>query len=233
MFIAEGPVLVEEIAGSAMKIEEIFSREDWYKQHYKDKLYRGIPISMMDEKAHKKISHLVTPNQVLAVVNMPDDDLSADDIKDKLVLMLDDIKDPGNLGTIIRTADWYGIEHIICSSTSVDVFNPKVVQATMGSVARVKVHYTKLEDFLETLSTAYPVYAMSLDGEDITKISPGGNGIIIIGNEARGISPSLLALASKKLHIPSYTEGSRKPGAESLNASIATAIACHEFRRRK
>ena len=145
-----------------------------------------------------------------------------------LILALDGVQDPGNLGTIIRTADWFGITDIVCSMDTVDVYNPKVVQATMGSLARVRVHYTHLPSFLRSLKKDTPIYGTLLDGTDIYSEQLSGEGVIIMGNEGNGISEEVRKLVTHKLLIPHFST----PHPESLNVSIATAITLSEFRRR-
>jgi TrmH family RNA methyltransferase len=168
---------------------------------------------------------------VLALVEVPQQLNFAKSIFEKLILVLDEIKDPGNLGTIIRIADWFGISDIVCSNHSVDAYNPKVVQATMGSIARVNLRYTNLFEFLKNIPTDFPIYGTLLNGENIYNQTLSKNGIIIIGNESKGISDDILPFITNKLYIPSYAENLNNK-AESLNASIATAIVCAEFKKR-
>ena len=145
-------------------------------------------------------------------------------------MALDDIQDPGNLGTIIRTADWYGVKDIFCSRNSADVFNPKVVQATMGAIARVRVHYVDLPDFLKGISNSMPIYGTLLDGDNFYKKELSNRGILVMGNEGNGISSEIIPLISERLFIPGYPTD--VVSSESLNVSIATAITLAEFRRR-
>jgi TrmH family RNA methyltransferase len=144
--------------------------------------------------------------------------------------MLDSISDPGNLGTIIRTADWFGIQDVVCSENCVDVYNPKVVQATMGSIFRVKTHYQKLEEILRNIEYVVPVFGALLDGDNIYEADLENNGFILIGNESHGITKSLLPFVKKKIRIPVYSP-EKSSSAESLNASVAAAIVLAEFRR--
>ena len=147
------------------------------------------------------------------------------------MLALDDVQDPGNLGTIIRIADWFGIHHIICSTGTADAFSPKVVQATMGAIARVKIHYTDLPSYLSTLPKGTPVYGTFLEGDDIYTLPLSDHGIIVMGNEGNGISPATAKAVTDKLFIPNWPEGAKT--SESLNVAVATAITCSEFRRRR
>jgi len=179
----------------------------------------------------ERISLLTTPQQVLAVFEKPKTKaLTPSTAQKNLVLALDEIQDPGNLGTIIRLADWFGIEYIICSLNTADAFSPKTVQATMGALARVNIHYTDLAAFLSTHDNDVPIYGTFLDGKDIYRQELSSFGIVVMGNEGRGISPKLEKFISHKLYIPSFPPNKEK--VESLNVSIATAITCAEFRRR-
>ena len=150
-------------------------------------------------------------------------------LRGSLTLALDGVQDPGNLGTIIRIADWFGIDTIICSEETADAWNPKVIQATMGSIARVNVIYANLVELLDTLPSDYPVYGTFLDGENIYTQTLSGEGLIIMGNEGNGISDAVKAKVNRRLLIPDFHQGDT---ADSLNVAIATAITCSEFRRR-
>jgi len=174
----------------------------------------------------QQISNLKTASPVLAVVEIPP--VKTETIPlNELILALDDIQDPGNLGTIIRLADWFGINYIVCSSFSVDAYGPKTVQATMGSLTKVKIVYTDLYSFLKPLSEEVPIYGTFLEGENIYQTKLSENGVIVMGNEGKGISPEITKLVSNKLMIPSFA--SNPP--ESLNVAVATAITCSEFKR--
>ena len=180
----------------------------------------------------RKVSLLKSPQDVLAVFRIPSWKIEEADPQNELILMLDGIQDPGNLGTIIRLADWFGFEHIICSPDTVDVFNPKVVQSTMGALAHVKVHYTELGAYLEKQKERnIPIYGTFLEGEDIYERDLSGNGVVIMGNEGNGIRKELEEMVNEKLYVPSYPQG--RSTAESLNVAIATAVVCAEFRRRE
>jgi TrmH family RNA methyltransferase len=164
------------------------------------------------------------------LAEIPSSVLNKDDLKNKLSLVLDSVQDPGNLGTIIRIADWFGIENIICSQDSVDVYNPKVVQSTMGAIFRVKTHYMPLEElFSMNEDLQLPVYGTLLDGDNIYSKDLSQSGLIIMGNESKGINPVYQSFITDKLFIPFYPEGQKR--SESLNVGIATAIVCAEFRR--
>jgi TrmH family RNA methyltransferase len=225
-FVVEGPKMVAELLKSDFEISGIYALKTW------DSGQRGIPVSIQNlteiiaPAELARISNLKTPNEVLATAKIPER-IIEESMYDDLVLMLSQISDPGNLGTIIRIADWFGIKNIICSQDSVEVFNPKVVQASMGSLFRVKVHYAGLKDILSGIGSNIPVFGAYLEGRNIYKENLPQKGIIIIGNESRGIDDLLETFVTKKLFIPSFSGG-----AESLNASVATAIICSEFRRK-
>lgn len=187
-------------------------------------------IEVTDEEL-KKVSFLQHPQQVLAVFDLRGTQPTSETEINPAVLnlALDGIQDPGNLGTIIRIADWFGIDHIYCSQDTVDAYNPKVVQATMGSIARVIVEYGDLYSLIQSLPSDTPVYGTLLDGDNIYQDHLENRGLIVMGNEGKGISPRIKELVNHRLLIPNYPEG--RETAESLNVAIATAITCSEFRR--
>lgn len=224
LFIVEGEKMVSEAENSGFKVEKTYLRSD------------------IGEDAMKRISALANPSPVLAVVRKPED-IYVDDPdtlvglleKGGLFLALDSIRDPGNLGTILRIADWFGIEAVFAAKDSVDVFNPKVVQATMGAVFRVKMHYVDLPELSGlVLSLGGKIYGTFLDGENIygRNLDTGTDCpvVVVIGNESDGISDEMATLVSDRLFIPPYPAD--QPGSESLNAAVATAVTIAEFRRR-
>jgi TrmH family RNA methyltransferase len=215
LFIAEGPKIIAELLVSAPhNIKEIYALSEWINVNSPS--IKGIPVVEITEKELERLSQLKTPNEVLAIVSQFETGKEIE-VKGKLSLVLDTIQDPGNLGTIIRIADWFGVPQIICSNDSADVYNPKVVQATMGSIGRVKVFYTDLAKWLQK-QQGIPIYATTLEGTDITKMNPIKEGLIIVGNESKGIQDHILALSNEKITIP------RKGKAESLNAGVAVGI---------
>jgi RNA methyltransferase, TrmH family len=232
-FIAEGSKLVLDLLASDYHICELFATSEWINLHsdffHAKKL---LPVSVREDEL-SRITVLTTPSPVLAIVSIPETVINPGSFTSKLILALDDIRDPGNLGTIIRIADWFGISAVICSETTVDLYNPKVVQATMGSIARVPVYYTNLESFLSGLKETVKIYGSFLEGENIYTMELPEKGVIVIGNESNGISGNVAKFITGKIHIPSFSDG-RGSGthAESLNASVATAILCSEFKRR-
>ncbi|MDZ4810128.1 MAG: RNA methyltransferase [Bacteroidota bacterium] len=215
LFIAEGPKLVKELLeADAASVREVYAVKDWMDDN--QKLLNKTVAKEITEIELEKISQLTTPNKVVAIVQQYE---TGETIiaEDQITLALDNIQDPGNLGTIIRIADWFGIKQIVCSPDSADRYNPKVVQSTMGSIARVKVYYTDLEEWLG-LQKGVSIYAASLYGEDVTTMKKIKEGIIIFGNESKGISGEIINLATTKITI------SKKGNAESLNAAVATGI---------
>ena len=177
----------------------------------------------------ERMSHLSTPPEVMAVYDIPSNELDESEFRHNLTIVLDRVQDPGNLGTIMRIADWFGIRQIVCSHDTVDVYNPKVVQATMGAISRVKVCYESLVDMLGRLDDV-PVFGTFLDGDDIYSSELSGCGMIVFGNEGQGISPDVERLVSSRLTIPSFPPGAVT--SESLNVGMAAAVTVAEFRRR-
>jgi len=185
------------------------------------------PLEVYEGDDARRASFLQHPQGILAL--FPTDIFSSITPQSELKLMLDGVQDPGNLGTIVRIADWFGIDHIYCSADTADIFNPKTVQATMGSLARVKMEYCDIASKLDSLPEHYPVYGTQLDGDSIYETQLTKEGIIIMGNEGNGIREDIRKRVNRKLLIPSYPHD--RPTAESLNVSIATAIVCAEFRK--
>ena len=217
LFVAEGPKVVGDLLRAGYLPHSIFSTRE----------QPGAQLVTDDEL--QRISFLQHPQEVLAVMEIPHDHPDADltSASDRLALALDGVQDPGNVGTIIRIADWFGIDTIYCSQDTADVYNPKVVQATMGSLAHVHIIYCDLPALLR--ETSCPVYGTLLDGDNIYQQELSANGIIIMGNEGNGISPEVRQLITHKLFIPNYHQGPET--AESLNVAIATAVTCAEFQR--
>lgn len=228
LFVAEGSINVIDFIAGGIKTEEIFATEKWIENN--SKKLDGILVSTVTEKELQKITNLKNASEVLGLFKLPKHDLPDLTSYADLAIMLDDIRDPGNLGTIIRTADWFGIRLLLCSEETVDVYNPKVVQASMGSLGRVKVHYCNLEKTLKSKPDFIKVFGAVLNGDDIVEIPKPQRGIIIIGNESKGISEKLLPLIDHKITISNRAMPDNS-SAESLNASIAAAIICYEFRR--
>ncbi len=212
LFIVEGEKMVEEAVRSDFIVERLLYLKD------------------IGEENMSRITLLSSPSPALAVVRKKENQKPLSIIPDKLYLALDSVRDPGNMGTIIRLADWFGIEAIIASEDTADLYNPKVVQSSMGAIFRVKVFYTDLYEFIKQASVTSEVYGTFLNAPNIYHTSLSESGIIVMGSESNGISEKVGSLINNRLYIPSFTkEGSE--GSESLNVAIASAIVCSEFRR--
>ncbi len=216
VFVAEGPKIVEEFMHSDnLNLVHCFATESWLNEHdgmWKDREKLFIRIN---DKELERISFHSKPNQVLAVFTKPV--FNKLHIEKGVILLLDTIQDPGNLGTILRTADWFGVKRVICSEDTADVFNPKVVQSAMGSLVRIEINYVDLAEYIRS-NPGIPVYAGSLDGNDLNENIKLTKVLLLMGNESKGISHSLESMVVKKIRIPG------KGGAESLNVAIATGI---------
>ncbi len=233
VFVAEGTKVVGDLL-AVMPATRLIAVEEWYRQN---DITPRTNDAVVTEEELRRVSFLQHPQQVMALFPLPEGSENTDILKRKvfslsasnLFLALDGVQDPGNLGTIIRIADWFGISTLFCSHDTADAYNPKVVQATMGSIARVKVIYTDLLALFEQLPEGMPVYGTFLDGKNIYQQPLTPNGIIVMGNEGKGISKEVAAHINHRLLIPSYPAG--RVTADSLNVAIATAITCAEFRR--
>jgi TrmH family RNA methyltransferase len=222
-FLAEGHKSIAEFINSAYSIDVVYHTPAFDSKVLK--LSRKINLCEISVTELEKISSLKTPQDVIAQIRMPEwPVLTHQDLMGQFSLVLDGIQDPGNMGTIIRIADWFGIVNIICSEDTVDIYNPKVVQASMGSLARVKVHYADLTAFLAQIKL--PIYGALLDGENIYDTDFGIEGLLLMGNEGNGIRPGILKLITQAVTIP------RIGKAESLNVAIATALFCSESARK-
>jgi RNA methyltransferase, TrmH family len=217
LFIAEGIKVIQELYNSSFEIQEFYSTDSSLQLNNK------VKPDIISETDLKKISCLKTPNTCLAVFKIA----PSKPIKyEGLTLVLDDIRDPGNLGTIIRLCDWFGIEQLICSEETADVYNPKVIQATMGSIGRVNVVYTSLERFLK--NTKQPIYGAFMDGDVVYETELPTTAVLVMGNEANGVGATVEALIQKKISIPRFGKLQKT---ESLNVATATAILLSEFRK--
>lgn len=205
----------------------IVATNSWYERFGHSGMLNKVYIATKQQM--ERMTNFSTASDVIAVYDLPEYDLNEDEVRNGLTLVLDTIQDPGNLGTIIRIADWYGIKNIICSDTTVDVFNHKVIQATMGAISRVKVHYRDLEEFFSQ-DWNLPVFGTYLDGKNIYERELSDKGFIIMGNEGKGISPKLEEFVTDRLFLPAYPMNVET--SESLNVGVATAITVSEFRRR-
>ncbi|CDF78192.1 tRNA/RNA methyltransferase SpoU [Formosa agariphila KMM 3901] len=217
LFVAEGIKTIKELLQSDLKLQHVYATEPFNLESTKE--------TLISETDLKRVSFLTTPNQALAVFEIPKSkpiDLS------QLCVALDDVRDPGNLGTIIRLCDWFGIHNLICNKGTVDCFNPKVVQATMGSITRVNINYLDLESFLKEIDV--PIYGAFMEGENVyTHKNLSETGVLVMGNEANGVSKTIEALITEKIAIPRFGELKET---ESLNVATATSILLSEFKRR-
>lgn len=247
LFLAEGEKVVEEflLAGLreaegnpvALPVQEVFATPAWLESNQEFvKACRQVDFSEAMQEEIDRVSTLVTPRPVLALIETRKSqaaDLDASALLSEAggpVLLLESLRDPGNLGTIIRTADWFGITDIICSPDSTDIYNPKVVQSTMGAILRVRIHYHGLAQVISLAREAgRQVLGTFLNGEDLYNTELPGDPLLLFGNESRGISPELETLVSRRLTIPSFAGGA---GSESLNVASSVAVFCSEFRRR-
>ncbi len=219
LFVAEGAKLVSEIVRSSLRVVRVMTTGNFPEAEQ---------ISVKDME---RISQLKTPTDTFAVVEKPQYILDSANPQKNLVLALDGVQNPGNVGTIIRLADWFGIRDIICSTDSADCFNPKVVQATMGAILRVRVHYTNLEQYIESIAADTPIYGTFLEGDNLYSTQLENRGLIVMGSEGRGVSERIAQKVTHKLFIPPYPAESQT--SESLNVAIATAVICAEIRRPK
>lgn len=229
LFLAEGPKMIADLMEFGLQPRFLVGTNQWNpptKVTHKD-----IEIIILPEDEFKKLSLLKTPQHVLGLFNKPRYHLNNSAIYNSLVLALDGIQDPGNMGTIIRLADWFGITHVICSHDTVDVFNPKVVQASMGAVAKVEVHYTDLPAFCENYKrqSGNPVYGAFMNGRNLFDQQVRQKALIVMGNEGNGIRPDTEKQITERITIPDFSQTGKV--SESLNVGVATAIICAEFRR--
>ncbi len=232
-FVAEGVKLVDELL-PVFECVYVAAVPEWIRCHESQvaALREKAVVDDLSEEELRRASLLQHPQEVIAVFRQPVyKDEAASLCEQELVLALDGVQDPGNLGTIVRVADWFGIEHILCAPSTADIYNPKAVQATMGSLARVRLHYVDLKELIYGLPAEVPVYGTFLDGKNLYKESLSSRGLIVMGNEGNGISEELRPLINRRLLIPNYPEG--RQTAESLNVAMATGIICAEFRRRQ
>jgi len=219
LFVAEGKKVINELIEADLKLHSIFTLDVSYFETSPDNTY------IVTEAELKSISFLTTPQVAIAIFYVPE--VAA--VNDKgLVLALDDVRDPGNLGTIIRLCDWFGVTDLVCSEQTVDCFNPKVIQATMGSVTRVNIIYTNLQRFLTSQKKEVSIYGTFMDGGTIYQEQLPTGGVIVMGNEANGISPEIEQLVTKRIAVPRFGKTQKT---ESLNVATATAIILNEFRR--
>lgn len=233
VFVAEGHKLVGDLL-DVFECKYLAATSEWLSANaaWVERQRRsGVEVDEVTDEELKRASFQEKPQQVLAVFKQLTYEVDVNEVARKqLCLVLDDVQNPGNLGTIVRLADWFGIEHIFCSKGCADIYNPKTVQATMGGIARVQVHEADLPELLSRLDKDIPVYGTFLDGENMYGKELENRGLIVMGNEGKGVSKEVAAFVTERLYIPNYPEG--RETSESLNVAIATAIVCAEFRRR-
>ncbi len=227
LFLAEGNKLVKEIFESSFTVQTLIATHEFIETHI---LKPGCEIILATQEEIDKASLLKTPQQSIALIQIPAP-VKEVNLKNQLTLCLDDLQDPGNLGTIVRLADWFGIRQIICSENTVDIYNPKAVQASMGAICRVDLLYTDLKYFLEkALSENIKIYGAFHDGMNIYKADLSQEAIVILGNEGNGISMAHNRYIGERIGIPNFSSSSART--ESLNVSVASAVICSEFKRR-
>ncbi|QHI38499.1 23S rRNA (guanosine-2'-O-)-methyltransferase RlmB [Kordia antarctica] len=216
LFVAEGKKVIDEFLNSHFELDSLFTTdENLFAVHPK--------VTVISEAELKKISFLKTPNKALALFKISDDKIAS---AEGFIVALDDVRDPGNLGTIIRLCDWFGVKQLVCSEATVDCYNPKVIQATMGSLTRVNVVYTDLGKYLA--EAKLPVFGAFMDGDNVYKTKLPKDGILVMGNEANGVSEEVSKLITQKISIPRFGE---IQATESLNVATATGILLNEFKR--
>ena len=223
LYIVEGKKIVEEVINSSSPWVALYATSTWFQSHTEYLSQEN--CFEVSEKDLELVSSLKTPNEVLLVLKQNDSGVFSDVMTEDLVMALDGVKDPGNMGTIIRLADWFGVKHILCTSDSVDQYNPKTVQSAMGSIDRVQLHYGDLEVMLKSLNT-HQIYACDLDGDSVYTSKFYDKSILVMGSESHGISNEILQLANHKITIPNFSSSS----IDSLNVATATAIVLSSFR---
>ncbi|MFO7851495.1 MAG: TrmH family RNA methyltransferase [Bacteroidota bacterium] len=230
LFVIEGDKFIKEVLERGRHVKLLLARDEWLNMTDKELLSPVDEIITVNERELAKVSRLKTPQNTLALINIEKHTVDMRSIVRNLSIALENIQDPGNLGTIIRIAAWFGIDNILCSKGTVDLYNPKTIQASMGALLHVKVTYTNLVDIIPDLvKSGTPVYAASLDGEPVQNIEKKTYGVLLFGNESKGISGELMHYVSHKIVIPPYKKV--LPGIESLNVAVSAAIICNEFRR--
>jgi len=236
LFLVEGEKMVGELASgspeSHYQIHELFASTEWIQSHRASFQQTGVNLTEASPAEIKKVSNLVTPQAVIALVHIPERSFDINELLNTPVLAFESIRDPGNLGTIIRTADWFGIRHLVCTPDSTDLYNPKVVQSTMGAFARVRVHYLDIEDLLKReVMQQKTVFGTFLEGENIYKTSLEPDPLILFVNESHGLSGHFDPHIRHRIAIPAFS--GPESGSESLNVASSVAVVCSEIRRRQ
>ena len=225
LFVAEGTKIVHEIIKQKWPIEQIYATNEW------SEIKRFPKTTIITETELKRISFQKTPQHVVVICKIKESTIDFAELKDSLCIALDDVQDPGNVGTIIRIADWFGIKHIFAGTGTAELYNPKVIQSTMGAFTRVNVYTTELTSFIEEykIQTNLPVFGTLLNGNNLYQEKFSANGMLVMGSEGNGISAEIQNLLTHRLFIPPFPMGLQT--SESLNVATATAIVCAEFRR--
>ncbi len=230
VFVAEGDKIVQELLHAGAGIDMLCALAPWMEK-MGSKINSSVQSITVSPKELERISSLKTPNQALAVVRQSEHEIPGQFLPDELILILENIQDPGNLGTMIRTADWFGVRHIICSPDTADIYNPKVIQASMGSFMRVKMHYTHLGPAMEKIREKMPVYGAFMDGENVFSSGKSLPAALLIGNESKGISETAASQVDHRLCIPPVHSAEKTQQPESLNAAMAGGIIMAWFHR--
>ncbi len=231
LFVIEGDKIVKEFLASKIPVMTLIAKPEFLSSLSADMTSSVNETADVSYEVLKHISTLKTPHNAIAIVPMPDQLFDSSSLNDELCVALDFVQDPGNLGTIIRAAGWFGIKNIVCSSDCADVYNPKVIQASMGALLHVKVFYHDLREFLKSASeNSVPVFGAMLEGESIYDHNLDNKGIILLGNESKGISDGLIHFITEKIMIPRFSNA--KQGIDSLNVGMAASVVFSEFRRR-
>lgn len=231
LYVIEGDKIVNEYLMAKVNIKTLIALPEFIHSLSAEMMQYIGEIESASYEELKKVSTLKTPHNAIAVVPIPDYKINPDELFNGLTVALDFVQDPGNLGTIIRAAAWFGIKDIICSNDTVDVYNPKVIQSTMGAILNVRVHYCDLKDFLKkAIEQTIPVYGTHIEGKSVYSQTLGKSGIILLGNESKGISEQLLPYITERLMIPRFTTALH--GIDSLNVSMAASVIFSEFARR-
>jgi TrmH family RNA methyltransferase len=229
LFVAEGHKLVSDLLSAQCNTSTLIGTEQWLSNN-KALIPNGCEVIEVNHTEIKKVSALKSPPDVIALFKQKQIKLDLNELSNELCIFLDEVQDPGNLGTIVRLADWFGIKNIICSKDCADIYNPKTIQSTMGAISRVNIHYVETSSFLDSYAQLeLPIYGTFLDGDNLYERSLSSKGLIIMGNEGKGISKEVEKFVNQRLYIPPFPADAST--SESLNVSVATAIICAEFRR--
>ncbi len=232
LYVVEGDKMVRDYLAARHPIEQLYVVDEWWEARPESGWPNVGEVTCVSRAELEKLSALATPQNAIAVVPQPTEELDPSRLLEGVSLGLEAVRDPGNLGSLLRVAAWFGVSCVVCSPDCVDPYNPRVVQATMGALLHVGVHRAALPATLRAAAAReLPVYGAVLDGESIYETELGGRGIILFGNEARGLSEEVLSFVARKITIPPWTAPA--PGKDSLNVAVAAAVVCSEFRRKE